>query len=55
MNCDDVQQAVHPPQGTSASAWPNIAACMSTIQSEKAPAGNGDPLLELSSVMASRS
>ena len=37
-NCDDVQQAVQPPHGTSASCSPRRAACIPLSQAEKSPA-----------------
>src|SRR5438067_1040026 len=39
-NCDDRQQAVHVPQGTSASCSPRSAACMPSSHVEKSPAGS---------------
>src|SRR4051794_39082223 len=39
-NCDDVQQAVQVPHGTSASSSPRSAACMPSSHVEKSPAGS---------------
>src|SRR5262249_9583137 len=39
-NCDDLQHAVHPPQGTSEPPRPSIASLTWASQAEKSPAGS---------------
>ena len=40
-NCDDVQQAVQPPHGTSEPAHPGGRVCIPASQAEKPPAARG--------------
>ena len=40
-NCDEVQHAVHVPQGTSESASPRSAACIPSSHCPNSPAGHG--------------